>query len=168
MSEPNNWNRTATWNNYSEWSAAYKFAEKSGFELTKLQTEDVHKFLKWPNCANFYEVGGGKSAVSSVVAMMRGNAQKLVLVPPILTTPWAAWLNKVSAGVLVYRGTPSQRHKMDVKGAHWLVMSHAIFRDDFPRLEREVSPTLEIIVDEAHSLKNSGSVLFKKVQRLAQ
>lgn len=155
-----------SWSDYATWSKAYNFGAKAGFELTEKQIEDVHKFLTWENCANFYEVGGGKSAVSSVVALMRGNTQKLVTVPPILITPWAAWLNKISDGVLVYRGTPATRGKLDLRNAHWVVLSHAIFREDFQRLERELSPSLEIIVDESHALKNSASVLFKKVQRL--
>lgn len=166
MSEPENWDRTRVWSSYTDWSKAYDFASKSGFELTKLQAEDTEKFLSWGSAANFYEVGGGKSAVSSVVAMMRGRVQKLVIVPPILITPWVSWLSKVSSGVLPYRGTPKERAAMQIKQAHWVVVSHAIFRDDFPKLERTLDHSLEVIVDEAHALKNVKSQLFKKVQRL--
>lgn len=166
MSEPENWDRRKVWSSYADWSKAYDFAGKSGFELTRLQALDAEQFCAWGSAANFYEVGGGKSAVSSVVAMMRGHAQKLVIVPPILITPWATWLHRVSADVLVYRGTPRERAAMKLKQAHWIVMSHGIFRDDFQKLERALDHSLEIIVDEAHALKNVKSQLFKKVQRL--
>jgi len=151
---------------YREWSAAYGFAAKSGFELTKLQIVDVENMLLWDNCKNFSEVGCGKTAMSTVVALMRGNKQKLVIVPPILITPWASWLVKVSDGVLTYRGTPKQRAVMDIKNAHWIICSHAIFRDDFDKLEKNLSTSLEVIVDEAHFLKNHSSQLFRKVARL--
>jgi len=45
-------------------------------------------------------------------------------------------------------------------------MSSEIFRRDFARLEVELHGDLEIIVDEAHSLKNQESVLYKYVARL--
>lgn len=152
---------------YKAWSESYGFKAKSGFDLTELQIVDVKKALVWSSSCNFAEVGCGKTAMSTVVALMRGNAQKLVIVPPILITPWASWLRKVSHGVTVYRGTPKQRSAIDVPSAHWLIVSHAIFRDDFPRLESELHESLEVIVDEAHALKNPQSVLFKKVQRLS-
>jgi superfamily II DNA or RNA helicase len=158
--------QTTSFKDYHSFDEAYGFAAKAGFQLSEKQIEDVHRFLGWERSLNLYDVGGGKTVVSSVVALMRGNTQKLVIVPPILITPWTAWLNKVSDGVVAYRGNPKARGKLDVGGAHWLVVSYAIFRDDFPRLERELSDSLEVIVDEAHSLKNPASVLFKKVQRL--
>jgi len=153
---------------YAEFDADYEFTAKAGFTLTPLQIEDIETFVRWDRSLNLYEVGGGKSVVSSVVALMRGNRQKIVMVPPILVTPWATWLNKVSDGVLVYRGTPVERKKMNVKKAHWIVLSHGIFRLDYDRLSADLSEDLEIIVDECHALKNVSSVLFKKVQRLCQ
>lgn len=154
------------YSSYAEFDSEYGFAEKAGFQLTKLQIEDVEHFVQLERSLNTYEVGGGKTVVSSTVALMRGCDQKMVIVPPVLITPWSKWLNKVSDGVLVYRGTPKQRQAMDLKNAHWIVMSHAIFRDDHTRLQANAAEELELIVDEAHTLKNPGSVLFKKVQRV--
>lgn len=156
------------YSDYTVFDAEYRFAERAGFQLTKLQIEDVHQFLDWENSKNFYEVGGGKTVVSSVVALMRGNTQKIVTVPPVLITPWAKWLNKISENVLVYRGTPKERKALNLGKAHWIVVSHAIFRDDSPRISAELAPDAEIIVDEAQALKNPVSVLYKKVDRLCK
>ena len=156
------------YSDYAVFDAEYGFAVRAGFQLTKLQIEDVHSFLGWENSKNFYEVGGGKTVVSSVVALMRGNTQKIVTVPPVLITPWAKWLNKISENVLVYRGTPKERKALNLGKAHWIVVSHAIFRDDSPRISAELAPDAEIIVDEAQALKNPASVLYKKVDRLCK
>lgn len=155
-----------SYSKYSEFDADYGFSAKAGFQLTELQIQDVEKFLTLDRSLNTYEVGGGKTVVSTVVALMRGNSQKLVIVPPVLITPWVKWLNKVTDRVLLYRGDPRERKELSIKKAHWLVLSHAIFRIDYKRIAYEVSDDLEIIVDEAHNLKNASSVLFKKVNQL--
>lgn len=154
------------YNTYAEFDAAYKFSERAGFQLAPKQIEDVEKLLTWDASLNAMEVGCGKTVVSTVVALMRGNKQKLVVVPPVLITPWVTWLNQVSDRVLKYKGDPRERREMDIKAAHWLVMSHAIFRSDFRWLESSLNKELEIIVDEAHALKSAESVLFRDVRRL--
>jgi superfamily II DNA or RNA helicase len=150
---------------FKDFDTEYGFSDKAGFVLTKLQAQDAEQFVHWPSGLLSYDVGGGKTVVSTVVALMRGSDQNLVIVPPILITPWAAWLNKVSTDVLVYRGSPAVRYKMNLSSARWVVCSHSIFREDFDRLHAELSPNTELIVDEAHGLKNSGSKLFKCVRR---
>jgi len=151
---------------YADFDSAYGFATRAGFQLTALQIQDVEKFLTLDRALNTYEVGGGKTVLATVVALMRGNSQKLVIVPPVLITPWVKWLIKVTDNVLLYRGDPRERKELSIKKAHWIVMSHAIFRIDYKRIAYEVSDDLEIIVDEAHNLKNASSVLFKKVNQL--
>lgn len=154
---------------YVKFDKAYDFAEKAGFQLTDVQRKDVEQFLEWPASANFYEVGGGKTTVSTVVALMRASDFIVVTVPPILIAPWVKWLNKVSINVLEYKGAPKERAAFDLKAARWVVVSHAIFRTDFDRLEREFNSreNPELIVDEAHNLKSCASILFKRVQRLS-
>lgn len=152
---------------YTLFDKATGFSCRAGFQLVQKQVEDVEKLVSWPASLNAMEVGCGKTVVSTVVALMRGHKQKLVVVPPVLMNPWCNWLNKVSDDVLKYQGTPAERKSLQLSKAQWVVVSHAIFRMDFSRLERELDPSLEIIVDEAHALKNSASVLFKKIQRLA-
>ena len=151
---------------YKAWAESSGFEARAGFALSALQVQDVESFVNMERSCNFYEVGGGKTVVATAVALMRGKQQKLVVVPPILISPWVTWLTKVSDGVLMYKGEPKERRTMDVRGAHWIVMSQAIFRGDFKRLQVELSDSLEIIIDEAQAIKNPQSVLFKCLQRL--
>jgi len=147
---------------YADFDAAYGFAEKAGFQLTDVQIKDVETFVGWPASLNSYEVGGGKSVVSTVTALMRGRPLKIVTVPPILITPWCRWLEKVSNGVCCYRGTPSQRAELFKGQYQWLVLSHTILRMDFDKISK--LSDFELIVDEAAALKNPSSRLFREVQ----
>jgi SNF2-related domain len=155
-----------TYTRYADFDADYGFSEKAGFQLSELQIKDVDTFVRWPAALNTYAVGGGKTVTSTAVALMRGCEKKVVTVPPVLITPWVRWLRKVTDNVLLYRGSPKERKEMSIRKAHWIVLSHAIFRTDHARLLSELGDSYELIVDEAHSIKNSGSVLFKKVQLL--
>lgn len=146
---------------YEEFNKATGFEEKAGFKLTELQVQDALQFKAWRFSLNRYEVGGGKTTVSTLVSMMGDAETALVLVPPILIRPWIRWLEKFSDSVLMYRGTPVTRKKMVLKGNRWIVMSHAIFRTDFERIYEELNGVnLDIIVDEAHWLKNIKSKLY--------
>lgn len=156
---------TMSYIRYADFDADYKFAEKAGFQLTDMQIKDVETFVGWSASLNSYEVGGGKSVVSTVTALMRGRPLKIVTVPPILITPWCRWLEKVSTGVCCYRGTPSQRAEL-LKGQYqWLVLSHTILRMDFDKISK--LSDFELIVDEAAALKNPSSWLFRVVQALS-
>ena len=156
------------YSSYLEFDKATGFSAKAKFQLTKLQITDVEKFVTWDKSLNTYEVGGGKTVVSTVIALMRGNSQILVLVPPVLLTSWIRWLRLVDTNVLLYKGTPKDRKEFNLKAAKWIVMSHAIFRIDYRRISAELTEDLEIIVDEAQNLKNPSSVLFKKVESLCR
>jgi len=147
---------------YADFDAAYRFSERCGFQLTDVQIKDVETFVGWPASLNSYEVGGGKSVVSTVTALMRGRPLKIVTVPPILITPWCRWLEKVSNGVCCYRGTPSQRAELFKGQYQWLVLSHTILRMDFDKISK--LSDFELIVDEAAALKNPSSRLFREVQ----
>ncbi len=154
---------------YSDFDKDYGFAEKAGFQLSPFQQEDVEQFVQWEASLNAYEVGSGKTVVSTVVSLMRGVDITLVVMPPILIASWTNWLKKVSDKVVRYDGTPVERKKANLADARWVVMSHAIFRIDFDRLVEACNGRpVEVIVDEAHFLKNSRSVLFKKTQTMSQ
>lgn len=92
------------------------FEEKAGFALSKFQREDVDTFLSWGRSLNRYEVGGGKTVVSTVVSLMMESDMTVVIVPPILILPWQRWLNQVSGKVLRYQGTPPVRAKLSFEG----------------------------------------------------
>lgn len=153
---------------YADFDKAYGFSEKAGFQLSPLQITDVEQFVQWPASLNMFEVGGGKTVVSTVVSLMRGVDLTIVTVPPILVTPWVAWLNKVSGNVLRYQGTPAERKLLQSQSPRWLVVSHAIFRKDFLFMVTLTRGKIhETIVDEAHWLKSCESILFKRVEALA-
>jgi SNF2 family DNA or RNA helicase len=89
----------------------------------------------------------------------------VITVPPILITGWSKWLRQVSENIVVYRGNPRERAKMlaSMKTARWIICSHAIYRDDFAEIcEAVKGRQYELIIDEAHAIKNPQSVLFKK------
>ena len=152
---------------YEKFDLETGFSEKAGFQLSPLQIQDVEQFVNWDISLNKYEVGGGKTVVSTVVALMRQPDVVVVTVPPILIRPWVRWLTKVSDGVLQYEGTPAERNKMDMRSAKWIVCSHAIFRTDFQKIREALAGRdYEGIVDEAHNAKNVKSVLYKKVTTL--
>lgn len=151
---------------YAAFDAAYKFSERCGFQLTDVQIADVETFVKWKSSLNSGEVGVGKTCMSTVVALMRKHTYGLVVVPPILIRPWVQWLGKVSESVCTYRGTPSQRKELQKGEYHWYVMSHTILRMDFDWCVKKFKTDTEIIVDEAHALKNPASRLFREVQLL--
>lgn len=153
---------------FAEFDRLYGFTEKCGFKLSALQINDAEQFALWDVLGNFYETGGGKTVVSSVVSLMRGHSLTIVTVPPILITPWVRWLNAISSRVVTYRGPPKVRKLLDLKGARWIVVSHALFRDDYQTLKLEFNrrSKSEVIVDESHAIKNIESKLFAKVQAL--
>ena len=57
---------------------------------------------------------------------------------------------------------------MPLKGFRWVVMSYGIFREDFDGIFVELGREHpHIIVDEATALKNSGSILYRRVNALS-
>lgn len=151
---------------YAKFDADYGFAEKAGFQLSEFQIKDVEQFVRWSASLNTYEVGSGKTVVSTVVSLMRGVQVTLVIMPPILLKSWDTWLRKVSERVVLYRGSPQERAVIDLNNARWIVASLDIFRRDYSRLATALhARSHEVILDEAHSAKNPASVLFKKVQQ---
>lgn len=154
---------------FAELDAALGFNAKAGFNLSKIQIEDAETMAKWRAYLNTYEVGGGKTVVSTVVSLLKGIEVTIITVPPILIRPWVRWLRQVSDNVVQYQGTPAKRRDMQssLRTARWIVVSHAIYREDFTELSRAVQDRhYEIIVDEAQALKNVSSVLYRKVSNL--
>ena len=149
---------------FDEMNALYGFEEVTGFPLRELQKEDIGTFLAWRWSLNRYEVGGGKTVVSTAVSLMSGAEVTVVAVLPVLIPPWVRWLKRLEHAqgtVLEYRGTPTGRKLMDLKAHRWIVMSHAIFRTDFDRIYQDLrGKHADLIIDEAHALKNPESKLY--------
>jgi hypothetical protein len=148
----------------------YKLKERAGYDLAPLQLEDLKRAACWDRVKWFYDVGVGKTVCSTVHAWMGGHQVHLVLVPPILITQWGKWLRRVDPNcqVLEYRGTPKQRKELKLVGPKWIIMSYAIFRDEFDRIFKELGRLHpHLIIDEAHHAKNSHSLLFRRINTLA-
>lgn len=129
-----------------------------------LQVKDAFQFLAWRFSLNTYEVGGGKTVVSTVVSMLGPATTTLVLVPPILVPPWLRWLRKHSDSVLRYDGAPTTRKKFVLGDHRWVVMTHGVFRKDFERIYEDLKgKDVDTIVDEAQWLKNIESKLYTYV-----
>jgi hypothetical protein len=105
--------------------------------------------------------------MATAIALMLGYDKNLVVVPPILITPWLNWLTQMGCDVVAYRGTPAKRKLIDLKRAAWVVMSHDIFRRDFDHIKASLSRVrYSLILDEAQALKSPKSLLFRLVLQI--
>lgn len=149
---------------YDEMNALYGFEAVTGFPLAEIQKQDITTFHEWRWSLNRYEVGGGKTVVSTAVSLMNQAQVTVVVVLPVLIPPWVRWLKSLEHAqgkVLEYKGKPEQRKLMNLKSHRWIVMSHAIFRLDFDRIYNDLlGLNVDLIVDEAHAVKNSSSKLY--------
>lgn len=132
------------------------------FTPAKLQVDDATSAVGAGRFAFWYEVGVGKTVTSTIAATALGSAQKIVICPPIIMAQWEAWLNEIGIrDTCIYKGA---RRTVDMLDHHWVIMSHAIFRDSFETIKaRLASREVTLVVDEAQALKNPASKLFKCV-----
>lgn len=153
--------------NFEELEQETDFQKKAGFYLAPKQILSSETCAQWSRLANFSEVGCGKTVMATVASMLKGVETTVVTVPPILIPQWEEWLLRFNPKVVRYQGTPKYREKLQIADARWIIMSHAIFRQDFHYLYNNLhQKRLEIIVDEAQALKSSGSVLYRYVTKL--
>jgi hypothetical protein len=154
---------------YEAFNKAHAFEEKAGFGLSTLQKVDIVQFIKWRKSLNMYEVGGGKTVVSTAVSLMHGAQVTVVSMPPILLSGWARWLRQVSSNVLVYKGTPAVRKGFRLQDHRWVLMSHDILRRDFDRILKDLQGLeVDVIVDEAQIIKSAGSKTYTCVGLLSK
>lgn len=156
-----------TYPTFAALDAATGFSDKAGFTLAEKQVAAIEDLTTYRRNANFSEVGTGKTVMATAVSMMNGAGTTLVIVPPIIINQWCRWLRQFTNDVTDYRGPPAARKKLNIQ-ARFVVMSHAIFRMDYELIENKLKGLdLEIIVDEAHALKNTASVLYRSVAKLS-
>ncbi len=134
------------------------------FTPAKLQVEDAADAVSSGRFAFFYDVGVGKTAVSTIAATALGSEYKIVICPPIIMLQWQQWLNQIGiTDTCIYKGA---RRTVDMLDHHWVIMSHAIFRDSFEIIRaRFAKRDVTLIVDEAQWLKNPASKLFRFVNQ---
>ena len=127
--------------------------------LAELQAADVLSTASTGRVLLAYETGAGKTLVSTCAATMLGG-KVTVAMPPILLDEWKIWLNECGiTDVEIYRGP---KRKPEQLNAQWVLVSHAIFRDEAVNFIKARGRTT-LIVDESQFLKNARSVLFKTV-----
>lgn len=146
-------------------------AMKLPFEPVPLQLFDSLAAANEGRYAFFYEVGGGKTLVSTIVSLLWNQPHNIVICPPILLMQWQEWLKSAGeTSVEVYANyvtDPKFRRNAGQFTAKWVIMSHAIFRDDFAMVEAFYRKRkICLIVDEAQALKNPKSKLYRNVNAL--
>lgn len=153
--------------NYVDFDKESGFSELAGFQLTEKQQEAVEQAVQYRKVLLNLEVGVGKTVIATAVAMMLKYDANIVVVPPILITPWFNWLTQMQCNVVCYRGTPAQRAAIDLENFDWAIMSHDIFRRDFEKVQASTKKRhFNVILDEAQAAKSPKSVLFRNMQTL--
>lgn len=140
---------------------------KLPFELRKDQVEDIDNLYSFDRVGLFNEVGTGKTATATCIALAWDTPVNIVLMPPILLRQWYLWLKSLHdvGEVLVYRGGPAQRKAYDLTKYRWLLMTIQIFKNDYQHILRCLGDReRSLIVDEGHSIKNVGSANHKSVR----
>ena len=134
------------------------------FEPAPLQLEDAISAVIAGRFAFWYEVGVGKTITATIAATALDSESKIVICPPIILDQWREWLNDIDIkDVSIYRGA---RRTVDMLDHHWVLMSHAIFRDSFEVIKARLAQRdVTLIVDECQALKNPQSKLFKCVNQ---
>lgn len=142
------------------------------YPLYSYQQAWVDAFADVEASGMYFEVGAGKTATATVAALLhhhQSGSHTVVLMPPILIRQWNDWLAKIktadgkSLSVLMYRGTPVERKKMDLN-QDFVLMSTDIFKRDFARIyEHFEDKNCTLIVDEAVCVKNPSTQIHKCV-----
>lgn len=132
------------------------------FEPSETQLTDALEATSLDRVAFLYDVGGGKTFVSTLISVVWDSDTNLIIVPPILIPQWYDWLKACNQeSVCVYYGPNRNLTQLDYK---WVITSHAIFRTDVKEIKgRLLGRRLNVVVDEAQALKNARSKLFKGV-----
>lgn len=133
---------------------------KLPFELVPLQKEDALSAVRSGRFGLFYAVGGGKTVVSTVVSKLWEDDHTLVVCPPILLPQWEEWLHTCQElDTSIFAGP---KRTTGMLNHRWVIMSHAIFRDSFITiLQQFKGKTVNVLLDEAQSIKNPKSKLYK-------
>jgi superfamily II DNA or RNA helicase len=107
---------------------------KLPFKPAPLQLTDAMEAYYGDRFALFYAVGGGKTLVSTLVALLWEEPHTLVVCPPILLPQWEAWLHSIKEmATSIYSGPKRTTSMLDHR---WVIMSHAIFRDSFVEIQK--------------------------------
>lgn len=119
-----------------------------------------------------FKVGWGKTATATYTALYYSIAadvnQIVVICPPILLDQWRIYLQKIKGipEVVVYRGSPGERKKLDIERSSIVLVSYNIFRGklDFARFQKMAKGNKQCIIADELSLKNLSSQTYRRIK----
>lgn len=138
------------------------------FNLKPFQVEVVDDLGPLDNEGHYLDMGVGKTAVSTVVALFRKiyyGERCVVIMPPILLKQWESWLRtiKPALGVVKYAGTPAERKAMNLD-ADFVLVGIQIFKKEYMRFENHFRDLKYVtILDEATMISNIGTDNHEKL-----
>lgn len=134
------------------------------------QHEDGTFLIGFNRIGVFLPVGAGKTMILTYVCLAWDLDHYVVILPPILIPQWVRWINAIpgAGSAVAYKGGPKLRAQIDLPKFRWWVMSYGIFKNDYNQLLKLVhNSRYALVVDEAHSIKNSESQLHKLAARFS-
>ena len=131
-------------------------------DLTPAQRQVIVSNVDTPRLLLATEVGTGKTSLATLLMLCKEVPKIIITCPPILQRAWSRWLNTIGeTDNAIYAGPKRGPEQFNAK---WVILSHAIFRNDFVKLQqRFLNEDFGLIIDESHAIKNPQSVLYKKV-----
>ena len=134
------------------------------FELRKYQVEDLNRLAPLKYHAGFLGVGMGKTLLSILISVYKLLEESYdgvyILCPASLVVQWRETLLELNLSCAIYRGTPSERRKVN-RDVDFLIMSFQIFQNDYDILRKK---NTFLIVDECQILGNLDNVTYKMLQ----
>ncbi len=138
------------------------------FNLKPFQVEVVDDLGPLDKEGHYLDMGVGKTAVSTVVALFRKiyyGERCVVIMPPILLKQWESWLKtiKPALSVVKYAGTPAERKAMNLD-ADFVLVGIQIFKKEYMRFENHFRDLKYVtILDEATMISNIGTDNHEKL-----
>ena len=138
------------------------------FKVAPLQYFDAVAGYREGRYKLLYAVGGGKTLVSTLIALLHGH-KTVVVMPAILLRQWERWLKRARIPEdQIYLHYGPKRNLLENPKARWILTSHAVFRIDIEKfLSHFKKEKVTILFDEAQAIKSVASKLFKATSRLA-
>ncbi|MGB4468724.1 MAG: DEAD/DEAH box helicase [Azovibrio sp.] len=136
------------------------------FDLYPFQQETVNELAWLSRVGLWLDMGTGKTITSIAMCLhklaIKDVDRVVVLMPPILLTGWSKALSRIP-GIThtVYRGTPTQRAKLNLD-VDFVLMSYQIFKKEAYVLDD--SKRYALICDESTAVKNVASQTYKAVR----
>lgn len=145
------------------------------FELYNFQIDTVNKLAPLNSAGYYLDVGAGKTATSIASFLYKlavGEADKLIVImPPVLIDGWYKTLEtypELKGKTTIYRGTPTQRKKIELGKTLITLVGIQIFKIDFERFNKSFDDKTVVILDEAAAIKNISSQNYRLFRDFTQ